>query len=281
MGDRLKEFFHFKKYVLYICFLFMSNAIYPVHAKSYIAPKLYAVVIGIGEYPNTNFYSKFAKNDATVIYERLKEQVGSTYTEGNIKLLNRPDQTTQLAIQQVFRDIAFKIKPEDTFVVFITGDADYVDEEYYLFTSKSQNFSAEQLKQTGMSKTQLKNLIANIPVRNKIILLDTPWNDSAMKITDLFATHHLNECHSGMIITAGRYTLNEGFRGHSLFTYAVIDALSGIADRNKNGFIESGELAQYVQSAVPAIAQHIFDRRQMPYIDQCGDNLKFKKIPRE
>ncbi|WP_436905512.1 caspase family protein [Acinetobacter johnsonii] len=244
-------------------------------------PKLYAIVIGIGDYPNAKFSSKFTKNDATAIYQKLKTQVGHTYTEGNLQLFNQPEQTTQTAIWKALEDIQSKIKPEDALVVFIAGEADYVDEEYYLFTSQSLNFSAEQLKQTGISATQLKNFITNISARNKLILLDTPWSDSVMKITDLFATHHLHECHSGMIITAGRYTLNEGFRGHSLFTYAVIDALSGIADRNKNGFIESGELAQYVRSAVPAIAQHISDRRQMPYIDQCGDNVKFKKIPRE
>ena len=84
-----------------------------------------------------------------------------------------------------------------------------------------------------------------------------------------------------MILTAGRYTVEEGFRGHSLFNYAVLDALSGIADTNKNGFIESNELAQYVRAIVPAITKYEFDRHQMPYIDQCGGDLQFNKIPRE
>ena len=92
---------------------------------------------------------------------------------------------------------------------------------------------------------------------------------------------NISECKSGMILTAGRYTVEEGFRGHSVFTYTILDALSGIADQNKNGFIEINELAQYVQAIVPAIAKYEFDRHQMPYIDQCGGDLQFKKIPRE
>ena len=240
-----------------------------------------AVVIGIGDYPNANFSSKFAKNDAIAIYHRLKGQIGEIYTEGSIKLLNRPEQTTQAAIQQAFIEIKPKIKPEDVFVLYIAGEADRIDETYYLLTSQSQDFSAEQLKYTGISATQLKNLITNISATNKLILLDTPMSDYVMKTTDLFTTHNIKTCKSGMILTAGRYTLDEDFRGHSIFTYAVIDALSGIADHNKNGFIESNELAQYVQAIVPAIAKYEFDRHQIPYIDQCGGDLKFKKVQRE
>ena len=260
-----------------ITFFCINSWIYanPVLNKK---PKLYSLVIGIGEYPNANFSSKFAKNDAIAIYQRLKAQIGYTYIEGNIQLLNRPEQTTHTSIQQAFDDVKSKIKPTDTFVMFIAGEADRVDEEYYLLTSKTQDLSAKQIQSTGVSVSQLKNLIANIPTAYKFILIDTPMSDYVMKTTDLFTTHNIKTCKSGMILTAGRYAIDDGFRGHSLFTYAVLDALSGIADTNKNGFIESNELAQYVRAIVPAVAKHEFDHHQMPYIDQCGGNLQLKKI---
>lgn len=61
----------------------------------------------------------------------------------------------------------------------------------------------------------------------------------------------------------------------------MVDALSGIADVNENSFIESNELAQYMGEIVTAIANYEFDRRQKPYLKQCGDYLKFTKILRE
>lgn len=267
----------FKKILLFIYIFFINGLLYanPSLEKK---PKLYAIVIGIGEYPKANFSSKFAKNDAIAIYQRLKAQIGYTYIEGNIQLLNRPEQTTHTSIQQAFDDVKSKIKPTDTFVMFIAGEADRVDEEYYLLTSKTQDLSAKQIQSTGVSATQLKNLIANIPTAYKLILIDTPMSDSVMKTTDLFTTHNIKACKSGMILTAGSYAIDEEFRGHSLFTYAVLDALSGIADTNKNSFIESNELAQYVAVVIPMIAKHAFNRQQTPYIDKCGDNLKFKKL---
>lgn len=267
----------FKRILLFISVFCIDGLLYanPSLEKK---PKLYAIVIGIGEYPKANFSSKFAKNDANTIYQKLKAQIGYTYIEGNIKLLNQPEQTTHTTIQQAFEDMKSKIKPTDTFVMFIAGEAARVGEEYYLLTSKTQDFSAEQLQSTGLSATQLKNLIVNIPTAYKLILIDTPMSDSVMKTTHLFTTHNIKTCKSGMILTAGRYVIDERFRGHSLFTYAVLDALTGIADTNKNSFIESNELAQYVAAAIPMIAKHAFNRRQTPYINKCGDNLKFKKF---
>lgn len=266
------------KRILLIIALFCVNSLLYANPSLNKKPKLYALVIGIGEYPNANFSSKFAKNDATAIYQKLKSQVGYTYTEGNIKLLNQPSQTTQVAIQQAFENIKSKIKPEDIFILYIAGEAYLLDEKYYLLSSKAQDFSEKQLHDTGLSTTQLKNLIANIPAINKLILIDTPMSDSVIKITDLFATNNIKACKSGMILTAGHYAIEDGFRGHSLFTYALLDALSGIADTNKNGFIESNELAQYVEAAIPMIAKQAFKRQQITYIDRCGGNLRFKKV---
>ena len=268
---------HIFQIFLFVITLFCVNNL--LYAKPLMSqkPKLYAVVIGVGDYPNANFSSKFSKNDATAIYHRLKRQVGDIYTEGSIKLLNQPEQTTEVIIRQAFLDIKPKIKSNDLFVLYITGEADRVDEEYYLLTSKTQGFSAEQLKYTAISTIQLKKWIADIPTTNKLILLDTPMSDSVIKMNDVFAKN-ISKCKSGMILTAWRYIVEEGFRGHSVFTYTILDALSGIADQNKNGFIESNEMAQYVEAAIPMIAKQAFNRQQIPYIDRCGGNLKFKKV---
>ena len=101
---------HIFQIFLFVITLFCVNG--ALYAKPLMSqkPKLYAVVIGVGDYPNANFSSKFAKNDAIAIYHRLKGQIGEIYTEGSIKLLNRPEQTTQAAIQQAFIEIKPKIK---------------------------------------------------------------------------------------------------------------------------------------------------------------------------
>ncbi|MFX2221733.1 hypothetical protein, partial [Acinetobacter baumannii] len=185
---------------------------------------------------------------------------------------------TKVAIQKTFAQMQSQIKIDDIFILYIAGETGNIEEQYYLLTSKTKDFSIEQLKSTGLSVTELKKLIVQMSATRKLVLVDTSMSDSLMKATDLFAQHKGMQCKSGLILTAGHYIISEGFRGHSLFNYAVLDAFSGIADQNKNGFIESNELAQYVEAAIPMIAKQAFNRQQIPYIDRCGGNLKLKNI---
>jgi hypothetical protein len=64
----------------------------------------------------------------------------------------------------------------------------------------------------------------------------------------------------------------EGYRGHGVFTYVVLDAL-GRADTDSNGFIEVTELAGYVDAHVPEISQKAFNYRQVPQMKLVGSNF--------
>ena len=60
----------------------------------------------------------------------------------------------------------------------------------------------------------------------------------------------------------------EGYRGHGVFTYALLEALVK-GDANGNGIIELGELATYVRTTVPKIAQLVpgfADFQQRPHL---------------
>jgi hypothetical protein len=48
----------------------------------------------------------------------------------------------------------------------------------------------------------------------------------------------------------------EGFRGHGVFTWAVIDALYH-GDSNGDGLIQLSELVSHVQGAVPKISEEL------------------------
>ena len=51
----------------------------------------------------------------------------------------------------------------------------------------------------------------------------------------------------------------EGYEGHSVFTWALLDALKN-GDRNANGTIELSELVAHVQDQVPKIAAKLNGR---------------------
>jgi hypothetical protein len=62
------------------------------------------------------------------------------------------------------------------------------------------------------------------------------------------------------------------YRGHGVFTYALLDALEH-ADVNKNGLIEVSELADYIDQKVPDFSFAAFKLRQIPQRNIVGNNF--------
>jgi Bacterial SH3 domain/Caspase domain len=64
----------------------------------------------------------------------------------------------------------------------------------------------------------------------------------------------------------------EGYHGHGVFTYALLDALEH-ADVNNDGMIEVSELADYIDQKVPDISFEAFKLRQIPQRSIVGNNF--------
>ena len=64
----------------------------------------------------------------------------------------------------------------------------------------------------------------------------------------------------------------EGYRGHGVFTYALLDAFSQ-ADVNGNGLIEISELADHIDRKVPDLSFEAFKLRQIPQRSIVGNNF--------
>jgi uncharacterized caspase-like protein len=79
------------------------------------------------------------------------------------------------------------------------------------------------------------------------------------------ANDRLAEATGRSIITAssGSTEAIEGYHGHGLFTYNLLDALDK-GDGDSNGTIEVTELAAFVYAQVVGISERVFKQRQEP-----------------
>ena len=54
----------------------------------------------------------------------------------------------------------------------------------------------------------------------------------------------------------------EGYEGHGLFTYALLEALRGKAERDGDGLISTAELQGYVEKRTQELAEQVFKINQ-------------------
>ncbi|MCB1656700.1 MAG: SEL1-like repeat protein [Pseudomonadales bacterium] len=265
----------------------LETTITSTYQKPY-KPRLHAVVIGIDQYKNSQLKLNYAVSDANAIYASLNKQIGGLYDAGSITLLTTPAQTSKQAIQEAINQVKQNAQLADVFVLYVAGHGvSYPDDGYYMLTSDVLQPSQDRIKATSIPAEELQSLIAQVPTQKKLVLLDTCNSGGAFSADKLIASRGMGD--QGMIdrmkrksgatiLMASESTeqAREGYKGHGLFTYTVLQAFAGQSDYDKDGYVDSDEIKKYVENTVPVLAEQQFKTVQTPFASVSGQGLSFK-----
>jgi uncharacterized caspase-like protein len=255
-------------------------------------PTLHAIVIGIQEFDNPLLNLKYSVTDADLFAEVMGRNTRDLFHEIKLTKLTSKAETTRENILQTLDTMQKQVEPDDLFVFYVASHGTVDDGEYFLISSNVGSTSTARLKRDAISQSDLKGRLANNPATKKFIVLDTcnsgklgdalqvamltrgMNNDTAMKI--------LSRSMGTTILSAATSTQEalEGYENHGLFTWVVAKGLSGAADSDKDGFVKTTELADYVDNEVPDIAEKIFNRKQYPVISPSGQAFPIAGIGR-
>ena len=252
-------------------------------------PTLHALVIGIQEFRNPKLTLKYTVADANLFAETLRKGATGLFEQVHITTLTAREATTRDDVISALQ--RFKaINPDDLFILYIASHGTVDEGEYFLITSNVGSLRTEKLKTDAISQNMLKEAIANIPATKKLIIIDTcsagalgdaiqvavltrgMSEDTALKI--------LSRSVGSTILSASTSVQEalEGYNGHGLFTYVLAEGLKGKADKGKTGYIKTTELADYVDSEVPVLAEKVFKRAQYPTISISGQAFPIGKV---
>lgn len=251
-------------------------------------PKLHAVIIGIDQYQNPDLKLNYATKDASAIYDVLNKQVGSIYDKGSISLLNTASTTSKDNITSEINQIKQTAKMNDVFVFYVAAHGyNYPDTGYHLFTSDVGATSSRQVKTTGINANDLQGMLAQVNTNKKLILLDTCDSGGSIDAGQLLISRGLDD--QGVIDTMQRKSgatvimastdkqkALEGYQGHGVFTYGLLQAFNGAGDMNKDGYMKTGELSNYIEDEIPTIAKRAFSQPQYPTSSMTGNGFEFK-----
>lgn len=262
------------------------NAVFTTAAK----PSLHALVIGIDTFKNPKLKLQYPAADAALFAETLKAAAMGLFGEVRIQTLTGVEATTNEAILKAVERYR-SLRPEDLFVFYIASHGTVEEGEYFLITSNVGSLRTERLRSDALSQNRLKEMLANLPATKKLIVIDT-CNAGALgeAIQTAMLTRGMSEDTAlkilgravGSTILAASTSLQEaleGYRGHGLFTYVLVEGLKGKADKGKTGFIKTTELADYLDDQVPLLAEQVFNRAQYPTISISGQAFPIGRVP--
>jgi hypothetical protein len=249
-------------------------------------PALFVLAVGVTKYRDHSLAQgvRFAAADAGTVAEQLKAQGKDFFRMVETRSL-RDQEATRANIEARMKELTPQVRPEDVFVVYLAGHGAALDGEYHFLPWEVRFTSREALRDQGLNQEALRKLLQMIPAKKTLLLLDTCSSGAfamgpSRGLDDKMAIDRLSRISGrAMLAASGSEQMAlEGEQGHGVFTHALLQGLQK-ADRNGNGLIEVGELADFIEELVPAITKRRWGYEQFPIKDLKGASFPVGRKP--
>jgi len=245
----------------------------------------YAVIVGVSDYKYIKPLS-FADKDALLFKEFLQSKAGGSVKSENIFLIlnNDANASTQPRIRNWLTE-AKKLQKGDRVYFYFAGHGDAINQDEYFFLLQDCNPGGDKNNYTGgmasvIQMYNIKSLIKNDLIKNGVDVLliwdacrsnELPGGETGLRNMQEGITEKTNGEAIMLSASAGEVALeNSNYaHGHGLFTYYLIDGLSGAADNpdadgNGDGKVDMIEIENWVKRKVRIDAKTKFNVIQNP-----------------
>ena len=240
---------------------------------------LYIFAIGINEYKNHKYNLKYAVNDAKAYVKAIEENSKEIFNDIELTFIKNEEANKENIITKI-KEVSNKIGPEDVFLFYYAGHGvmsiEKDNSEFYIVTYDVTNLYADvkTMKQKAISASEILDFSKNIIAGKQLFVLDACQSGGAI---EAFASRgsgkekaiaQLARSTGTFFLTASQdaqYANEVGNLKHGLFTYAILEALSGKADGGMNDKkITVNELKSYVEDRVPQLSEEYHGSAQYP-----------------
>jgi hypothetical protein len=248
-------------------------------------PVLYVVAVGVSDYRDHALAQgvKFAASDAETVAARLKEQGQGLFRDVKTNTLSNQN-ATRANIERTVAAVATQIQPSDVFVLYLAGHGTTLDGEYSFIPWEVRYTNQEALRQESLDQEGIRKLLTGIPARKTLLLLDTCGSGAfatgpGRALDEKGAIDKLSRITGRAVLAASAsdQMALEGYQGHGVFTYALLEGLSKAASDNE--LIEVSRLADYIEDVVPKITKARWGYEQFPMRDLKGQTFPIARKP--
>ena len=243
-------------------------------------PQTFAIIMGVSKYKYVRPLI-YADKDAEMFRDYLKSPGGGSIKDDNIFCLLNDQANNSNFWGKGFQWLKAKqLQKGDRLFIYLAGHGDAIDEDEFFFLGYDCNPAGDKNNYLVSGAIQLFNL-------KKKIGKETSKGVQVFFIMDACRSNELPGGAEGqnflniaisekkvgdimMLATAaGEESLEDASigNGHGLFTYYLVDGLSGLADMDgsADNKVTFKEIKSYVGKNVPSLALQKFKKKQDPY----------------
>lgn len=225
-------------------------------------PNLYVLTVAVNKYRDKNLWLNYCVPDAASIEESFKKQQSGLYQ--NVCVYSLKDaEVTKEGLKQKFKELSSIVTADDVFVFFVSGHGTaYDDGDYYFIPVNFRYTNKTDIPLKAISKSDLTKNLSLIKAGKTLMMLDTcnsgaffaDSNKRGMGDKGIFERLSRATGHAILAAASDSQSAMEGYNGHGVFTYVLLDGLAGNADSDGDGFVTLTELSSYVENQVPELS---------------------------
>lgn len=245
------------------------------------APKtLHLLAVAINEYASADgaLDLNYAVPDATSIAEAMEVAGGENFDSVDANLL-LDAHATKSGVVNAIRGLR-QAAPEDTVVLYFATHGEVFDDIFYLLLrGLDLPIDTGELSNMGLSIGELADEVRRLSARRVFLLLDTCKSGDAVQIlADRAKDQRVLQIFGsnlGLNLIAatakGQNALEVNTLGHGVFTFTLLEALAGDADRApRDGTITATEVGGFTSEKVTAMTSQMGLLPQSPTVFSHG-----------
>ena len=200
-------------------------------------------------------------------------------------MLLTDSQASGARIRQELAAIARRVRRGDLFVLYMAGHGmAAADSGEYIFLPQDLVYRNNDSLRQGLGGDELRTLLSRIKSNKTVVVLDTcssgKFRLAGRSVAEKGAIDRLARL-SGRVVFAAtgdeRMALESPDKKRGIYTGALLRALAGQADRDRDGKVGVREAADYVEKEVVRISRQFFGYEQTPMFDSRGQNFPFSR----
>lgn len=248
---------------------------------------LHLLLVGINEYKNPALNLNYALPDAQGMQKFFAGAPSGLFKE--VKRHELYDKAaTKTAILAKLQELQTSA-PQDVVLIYLAGHGDSLENVWYFVPWDITTPEREEvMKAQGLSSVELKEQIAKIGAQKVLVLMDACKSGAAMLafagrgVEDRKALAQLARSTGVHVVAAStkdQLAAEVKDLGHGVFTYTLLEGLSGKADGSpKDGAVTVRELLSYVDSQLPEISAKYKQQAQYPVVDSRGQDFPLATV---
>lgn len=250
-------------------------------------PNLYLLTVGINEYKNSAYNLNYCVQDANAFRDTLLRVSKQLFNRTWVKTLTN-EEANKANVISLLKEVGTKAQPQDVFLFFYAGHGIATEsasstEFFFVMYDLTQMTDSVNRVINGISGSEFKDILTTIQANKQISIIDA-CNSGALAEQFTLRGPRMESSiaklsrATGSAVYASTTSDQSAAEyqeiGHGVFTYVLLEAMSGEASLNNCEITASG-LKAFIDDEVPKATKRFRGAEQYPTTFLFGQDFPF------